>query len=463
MTHDVLGRRHAVHHRQMHVQRDDVGGEACGTARSRSRPLPPSATTSSPRVRANDFHEAFAHRNRVFYDQNPDFRHVQLINPRIRSSRSVWLNSRFSICATAPASRPRCRSSGDAREVTRIAGTSRCSGSLRVRSMKVKPSIPGISTSTKNNAYLRSFAFSIASSPETRQIHFVTSGLENALLEHARRERIVDHEDGRAAWRRDSRRCRALPGFADQTLGAEHELRIAFGVERCPRDHRRQQRQFRDTASHHILDAEQAIGPQCDQPVFRLDQYRRTDRAYPSLSAVAAEQTLQGHVGDHLSVEQNRVAVRAMRNVLRQLARRASHRAERDRDDLPAHLEQQGRQRRQGHRQHERQGGAARPSAFERDPTRELFHDLSDQIEANATTGDAGDRSCRADPSFEQQLAKPFGVETSQGMSLDAPTLRAAANGLEIQAAAVVCTGEDDVLVATRHAGPSPTPTAGLF
>ena len=97
----------------------------------------------------------------------------------------------------APASRPRWRSSGAVREVTRIAGVSRKRGSERMRSTKVKPSMPGISTSHQEQGEalaLRELETFFAGAGD---IDLVARRFEDALFQHPRGQRIVDDQHRR--------------------------------------------------------------------------------------------------------------------------------------------------------------------------------------------------------------------------------------------------------------------------
>ena len=110
---------------------------------------------------------------------------------------------------------------------------SRSAGSARMRSTKVKPSMPGISTSHRISAKRLRRASSSAFLAGACDIDLVAGRFEDALLQHPRRQRIVDHEH-RPLCRRGgcgSAAARSVRG-RHQTVRIEDQLRIAFAVER---------------------------------------------------------------------------------------------------------------------------------------------------------------------------------------------------------------------------------------
>src|SRR5258708_1670047 len=65
-----------------------------------------------------------------------------------------------------------------------------------------------------------------------REVHLITRGFENALIEHASRKRIINDKD----WRTFKRgglddHCLTEAGCGDQALGVENQLGIALGVQ----------------------------------------------------------------------------------------------------------------------------------------------------------------------------------------------------------------------------------------
>ena len=72
MRHDVFGRGKAGHHRQHHVERDDVGPQRLRTARSRACRPRPRRPPRSCRIAAEDLDHAPAHRARILDHQHAE-------------------------------------------------------------------------------------------------------------------------------------------------------------------------------------------------------------------------------------------------------------------------------------------------------------------------------------------------------------------------------------------------------
>src|SRR4029077_2724095 len=148
MGHDVFRRGQSTHHREHHVHRDYIRAQLLAELDCFLSVLGLGYQIDVG-VTTQHFTEALSRRHGIFNEEYSYSCHCYPANFRMHSRNFPWLNSPFTMYACAPTSRPRLKSSGESRELTRIDGMSRRSRSDRARSMNVNPSMPGISTSTR--------------------------------------------------------------------------------------------------------------------------------------------------------------------------------------------------------------------------------------------------------------------------------------------------------------------------
>jgi len=281
----------------------------------------------------------------------------------------------------------------------------------------------------------------------------VARGLEDALLQHARGQRVVDDEQrGARPERLDALGPDSPARGSHDGLGIEHELRVARGVEGGRRHDGIHGGQGRERPQHEALGTEQAVDRQGHGEAAGREYDRRLSARGPlPRGARAPEQARELHEGDGLVLVHDRGAVRGLRHVALVDAEGPAHRVDGDGRADATGLDDEGVERRDrdGHLDLEGRasGSLGADPHLAAQPQGGLAHD----VQPDPAPRKLRDRARRGDAPLQENAEQLLLVESLHLGGAQTALPHHAAHPLEIDAAPVVAAHEERPPPLPRH------------